>query len=208
MTSSALEVLTSTQQIIRSEQPGMASSPDLMSFDEPPSEQAAPKRKTEDVEPVSDVPEEHIIPKLQKQDDTEEEFHLSFSEFEVLYKMGIITREQMRKGKVHSRDLQRIQKALDEYYADQSDEPEMSHDLTAEGMPAAIDCGLKRVDSKRYKRDYVINRSSPKPNRKKWEVQEPWMTPVAGEVIKATPAGVREQVSLDETEEEVSILVQ
>lgn len=47
-----------------------------------------------------------------------------------------------------------------------------------------IDCGLKRVDSKRYKRDFIVN-NTPKMQRKKWEVKLP--SPTGTEIVKSTP---------------------
>ena len=109
-----------------------------------------------------------------------------------------------------------------EYLRNEPDiEPEMdeSHDLVVDDMPTSIDCGLKRVDSKRYKRDYNINREAPKSAPRKWEVKlAPGLqkAPAIGqdsiqeaEVVKSTPAGTREVAhdKINEAEQQVYITV-
>ena len=143
---------------------------------------------------------EHIIPRVAEPEDQEEEINLSFAEFEKLYKNGLITREQMRKGKMKHKKLIQLRKALEEL-EDETDDTFDTHDLNSEAA-GAIDCGLKRVDSKRYRRDYVINRS-PSAQKKRWEVTEPSQVITPAEVIKSTPAGMREPVVLDDTQDEV-----
>ena len=126
---------------------------------------------------------------------------LTYQEFEKLYKMGKINRHQLRTGKVGHQELLMLKEILDnEDLADKRTSP-LSHDLVVpEDGQVSIDCGLKRVDSKRYKRDYVINRS-PKLSRKKWDVTEP--SPEGTSIVKGTPAGKRENA--DELEDEVSL---
>ena len=131
--------------------------------------------------------------------DEEEELHLSFAEFERLYKEGYITREQIRTGRVRRRELDVIKSVLtsDSW---RSSKPEVSEESVDE-EDMFVNCGLKRVDSKRYKRDYVINRS-PQVARRQWDVSTN-NRQVSSEVVKATPAGERERISLDEAEDQV-----
>ena len=183
VTSSALEVLVSAEDVIRSESGSFAS---------PRHGWAQPEQ------------EEFILPKPQRPmedtSDEEEELHLSFPEFERLYKEGYITREQIRTGRVRKRDLETIKSVLASESWSSSKSGASEDSLDEDEM--LLDCGLKRVDSKRYKRDYVVNRS-PQVSRKRWEVQPSSSRPMSSEVVKATPAGERETVSLDQAEDKV-----
>ena len=189
VTSSALEVLVSAEDVIQSEH---------SAFYVPEPSGNRPERERE----LEREKDEYIIPKPDKPEDIsdeEEELHLSFSEFERLYKDGYITREQIRTGRVRKRDLETIKAVLaaDSLLGSTSETTDVSMD--EEEM--LLNCGLKRVDSKRYKRDYVINRS-PQVPRRHWDVSTN-RNRVAGEVVKATPAGERERILLDEAEDEV-----
>ena len=68
--------------------------------------------------------------------------------------------------------------------------------VTAE-FPAVLDCGLKRVDSKRYGKDFVVNHATPQVRRRVWKVTTSASTDA--DVIKATPAGEKEVASSDAT---------
>lgn len=133
---------------------------------------------------------EEILDKTEDKDEVD--LDLSFQDCEKLYRLGMITREQIRRGRVNRSERVKLVQAL------QLDEP-VSPEETEDSD--TINCGLKRIPSKRYRRDYVINRS-PVAQRRKWQVQE--LSP-STEVVKATPAGYREQVSLDSMEDEVSL---
>ena len=181
VTSSALEVLVSAEDVIQSEHSAFS----------------VPEPSTNRSEREMD---EYIIPKPERTSeeisDEEEELHLSFSAFERLYKDGYITREQIRTGRVRKRDLETIKAVLaaDNWSGSKSETSEDEEEML-------VNCGLKRIDSKRYKRDYVVNRS-PQVPRKHWEVSTN-RSQVAGDVVKATPAGERERILLDEAEDQV-----
>ena len=184
VTSSALEVLVSAEDVIQSEH---------SAFYVPEPSRNRPEREMD----------EYIIPKPERTpeeiSDEEEELHLSFAAFERLYKDGYITREQIRTGRVRKRDLETIKAVLaaDNWSGSKSETPDASVDEDE----MLVNCGLKRVDSKRYKRDYVVNRS-PQVPRRHWEVSTN-RSQVTGDVVKATPAGERERILLDEAEDQV-----
>ena len=186
VTSSALEVLISAEDVIQSEH---------SAFSVPEPSRNRSEREMD----------EYIIPKPERTSeeisDEEEELHLSFSAFERLYKDGYITREQIRTGRVRKRDLETIKAVLaaDNWSGSKSE----TSDASADEEEMLVNCGLKRVDSKRYKRDYVVNRS-PQVPRKHWEVSTT-RHQVAGDVVKATPAGERERILLDEAEDQVGL---
>ena len=145
-----------------------------------------------------------VLTKQQKQElDEEVEINLSFSEFEKLYAAGKITREQMKTGMIHRRDKKMIEDHLrhEEQYGRQNNlGVTSSHDLRVEDDDLKVfDCGLKRVDSKRYNRDYVVvrdgSKASPQPvRRKSWVVQTSPTTSQGAELVRSTPAGQREDV--------------
>lgn len=184
VTSTALEVLTTSDTL-------MKATKDL------PSEE----NQTELEESTKETRESLVIEKEELDMDREEELHLSYADFELLYKHGNITKEQLKSGKVKRREGEIILKTLQELKKHSlEEEVNKQHELTVEDSPT-IDCGLKRIPSKRYKRDYVINRS-PTPVRRKWEVNQP-TTPKTGDLVKGTVVGTGEEV-LDATEESVS----
>ena len=131
---------------------------------------------------------------LEVKETDEVELNLTFQEYEKLFRLGAVTRETIRKGKVQRKDLPKIREALAK--------EEVISPVEQEDEIKIIDCGFKRIPSKKYKRDYIINRSSPQPQKRKWDVQ-PMSPPPTGPVVKATPAGWREQASLDDLEDEV-----
>jgi hypothetical protein len=139
---------------------------------------------------------------------------MTFTQIDKLYSAGKITKEQISVGKVPESvygDCMEYLRNLTDY----EQEVDKSHDVIVDDWPTSIDCGLKRVDSKRYKRDYVINKDKPKSPPKKWEVkllprlQSPppsgKMTSSEVEIVKSTPAGTREVAhdKITEAEEQV-----
>ena len=190
VTSSALEVLISAEDAIQSER-SIYNQSELSNLSAP-----EPSRKRTEAQM-----DELIVPKPTSLDisDEEEELHLSFTDFERLYKDGYITREQIRTGRVRRKDLDMIKSVLAS--ESWSSSKTGSSDASTDEEDVLLNCGLKRVDSKRYKRDYVVNRS-PQVARKHWEVSTS-RKQVSGEVVKATPAGERETISLDEAEDQV-----
>ena len=130
--------------------------------------------------------------------DEEVDINLSYDEFSKLYEAGLVTREQLRRGKVKRKHLEKVKDFMDRENGVVREPSDRTHDLTVGGdLPTSIDCGLKKVDSKRYKRDYVVMRDEPHPQRK-WEVQ---MSPLAHgtEIVKSDTKPV------NDTEEEVCI---
>ena len=144
--------------------------------------------------------QEFIIPRHDDEitEDDEEEIHLSFAEFERLYKDGYITREQIRTGRVHKRDLQTIKAVL----ASDTWSSYSKSGTSEDEDDTFVNCGPKTVDSQRYNRDYVVNRS-PESTRRRWKVERTRQSREAAEAVKATPAGQRERISLDEAEDQV-----
>ena len=149
------------------------------------------------------VDDSHITVTKRKSDNNgnnganeEVELRLTFDEFEKLYEAGKISRAQIRSGKVSRSQLMDIQRWLEDHRP-HGFELEPEHSVDANGLPVSIDCGLKRVDSKRYKRDYVIG--AKKPAEKKWDVKT--KQNVAPEIVKPmSPTG-----RLNQTEEDVCI---
>ncbi len=189
VTSTALEVLATAEDVAQAER--------TMLNLQQKEESAGVKRKGEEIV---------INPRSESNQPENEdgvELNLSFGECEALLNLGKLTNEQIRTGRVTRRDWVKIQQTLkSEGICKTLDIPERAHILMLDDdLPMTLDCGLKRVDSKRYKRDYVINRS-PRMHRKTWDVTS--QSPLAAEIIKATPAGEREVVVLDDTEENVS----
>ena len=184
VTSSALEVLVSAEDVIQSERSiSNLTVPDTSRTEKQRDELIIPKP----------------VPLEEPMSNEEEELHLSFAEFERLYKDGYITREQIRTGRVRKKDLDMIKSVLaSESWSNSKTD---TSDASVDEEDVLLNCGLKRVDSKRYKRDYVVNRS-PQVPRKHWDVSTN-RKQVSGEVVKATPAGERETISLDEAEDQV-----
>lgn len=184
VTSNALELLTSADEVVQSEYQSQG-------MDHQPMEIILTKDDEET--------------KMAEEDD-EVEVHFTYKEFEKLLNAGKITTSQMRSGRVKKQELKAIQEFLDQDNTS-IDQPNENHDLTVDEMyQANIDCGLKRVDSKRYKRDYVIIRNSPQVSRKHWEVRS--SSTSSAPVVSATPAGRRvdphSEMDLHQTEEQVN----
>ena len=124
------------------------------------------KRKSELLSPSSSTASE---------EEEEVQVRFTYTQFETLYEAGLVSKHQMRQGRVKKRDLAR----LEEYLAAErklraQQHQDVSHDLLlVDDLPSSIDCGLKKVDSKRYKRDYVVNKNGKKAGDSKWEVQYP-----------------------------------
>ena len=142
--------------------------------------------------------------------EVEVELDLTFEQYDLLYSAGLITHEQIRKGSVKRRDYDAIERFLAD---EQRIEEEIARKVAAQQghaldtsdvivtpeFPAVLDCGLKRVDSKRYGKDFIVNRGTPQAKRRQWRVKT---SSVEGtEVIKATPAGERELVHSEDTRE-------
>ena len=96
------------------------------------------------------------LSKVELEDSDEEvDVHFSYEEYDLLYRAGRITKDQIRKGKLKRKELLRIKAFLREpgnstfYPAEEKDSRRRSHDIVVEDSPTTIDCGLKRVDSKR-----------------------------------------------------------
>ena len=86
--------------------------------------------------------------------DPEEEVDVNFTyeEYDILYKERKITTDHIRKGKIKRKDLPKIHDFLQRYKEGLIPETaktvkRQSYELT--DFPTMIDCGLKRVDSKR-----------------------------------------------------------
>ena len=203
VTSSALEVLTSSDTLMKAVST-------LEKEENGHQEQSPPIQKsaTSNGEVLKEAKSKTLLitKHVQEEDtDQEEELHLCYADFELLFQNGAISKEQLKSGKVKRRDGQRILKTLQDLKKIAMEEDlEKSQNLSLETSPTSIDCGLKRVPSKRYKRDYIVNRS-PKPQKKMWNVNTG--SPKAADVVKSSPAGEREQAILNDTEESVSIII-
>ena len=131
-----------------------------------------------------------------------EEVHLTFQQFEKLYKSGLVTRADLKTRRVV------LTKQILAILEDMEEIPDITdHDLMLDGgSPGVMDCGLKRVDSKRYKRDFVINNPGKKPPAKKWEVRTP--SPLARPGLATVAPSLGRSGSMEEelmdTEDQVS----
>ena len=194
VTNTTLEVLTSTNALLQ------ADVPNLNLSNPPPLSQDLSDQSVD----TSSASLLITKPSSGPEDDEQvEDLHLVFADFELLYQHGKVTKEQLKSGKVSRKDGQRLLADLQALKRNSVTESmERSHELSADNLTTSIDCGLKRVPSKRYKRDYVINRS-PQVSRKKWDVKSP--SPVGTEIVQATPAGAHEQDLLNDAEESVSL---
>ena len=87
--------------------------------------------------------------------DEEVDVNFTYEEYDLLYRAGRISKDQIRKGKLKRKELLRIQAFLREpgnstfYPAEGRAQAQRSHDLVVDDGHTTIDCGLKRVDSKR-----------------------------------------------------------
>ena len=142
-------------------------------------------------------------PVSRSEQDEDVELHLSYPEFERLFEAGLMSKLQLSKGMVKRSELARIHQFL------QGDSQPMSPAARAlasstltvtDDQPKSVDCGLKRVDSKRYKRDYVINRDAANGRRTKWQVRTP--SAEGTEIIRSTSSEPPEG-ALSDAEEQV-----
>ena len=180
ITSAAINLLQSTSDIIESNK-----------------EPQGLKRKSELISIPSSVDKEQELVELK----------LTFLEFEKLYSVGKITREQMRSGMVPRSVYEMCMNYLSAE-ADFTKQTEKSHDLVLHDLPSSVDCGLKRVDSKRYKRDYIINKEKMSIRQKVLDKRQTSGFG-ASDIIKSTPAGVREDPheKISEAQEQVLIVL-
>jgi len=94
-----------------------------------------------------------------KSEDELFDLELTYQQFQALYDAGIISSSQLSMGQVARSELQRILDFLQLTESEatlQNNSTQPPHHLEAQ---LTVDCGLKRVDSSRYRRDYVINRN-------------------------------------------------
>ena len=177
ITSATINLLQSTSDIIESNK-----------------ESQGLKRKSEliSVAPVVDKAEELV------------ELKLTFLEFEKLYNIGKITRQQMRSGMVP----RSVYNACMQYLraeADFKEQSEKSHELVLNDLPASVDCGLKRIDSKRYKRDYIINKDKSSNQPKSSDMRRG--SGSGSDNVKSTPAELREDPREKITEAREQVLL-
>jgi hypothetical protein len=100
------------------------------------------------------------------------DLEVTYHQFQALYDAGLVSSAQMNMGQVRRQDLAKIMNFLESAAASSlPDDDELGPLLAADRTDSAadgsrhvvdpkfsVDCGLKRVDSSRYRRDYVINR--------------------------------------------------
>jgi hypothetical protein len=94
-------------------------------------------------------------------DDDLIDLELTFHQYNALYEAGIISTIEMSTGRVKRTDLDAINAFLKEIEElDSRDKSADDHNVAISDNEylLTVDCGLKRVDSKRYRRDYVVNR--------------------------------------------------
>ena len=137
-------------------------------------------------------------------DDDEVELHLSYVEFEQLFEAGIVSKLQLSRGRVKRSELARIHQFMHEEEVNPAGSPDSHHSLTAtlDDHPRSVDCGLKRVDSKRYKRDYVINRDASKSSHAKWQVRTP--SAEGTDVVRSSSSEPQEGALSDAEEQVIS----
>ena len=133
----------------------------------------------------------------------------------MLHRAGLISHEQIRKGralKSEAQDMtsflaseQRMEAQIAQQVANEQNLQTRDDVIVLAEFAAVLDCGLKRVDSKRYGKDFVVNRATPQERRRVWKV----MTSQSGEgeVIKATPAGEKEVASSDITKQVLKLFL-
>ena len=150
------------------------------------------KRKSEVLSPVLGMLAPSPVPSIDP-----EMPELSYPDFERLYKAGRITRDQLSRGQLPLDVIEEIQLGKLSYDdADSSSAVEKSHDLDiVDAKPGVMDCGLKRVDSKRYRRDFIVNRT-PQVQRKKYDVQT--KSEPAEEIIRPEGTGTSHTYTFDE----------
>jgi len=78
------------------------------------------------------------------------DLELTFPQFNALFAAGIISKTEMNMGRVKRSDLAAINEFLSQ--------SQLEIERQEQEVALTVDCGLKRVDSKIYRRDYVINR--------------------------------------------------
>jgi hypothetical protein len=97
-------------------------------------------------------------------DDDMIDLELTFQQYEALYEAGLITTTEMKMGRVKRADLDTINaylKQTDDIGSHKTGHTKAADDkdvIDESDASLTVDCGLKRVDSKRYRRDYVVNR--------------------------------------------------
>ncbi|CAH1789791.1 unnamed protein product [Owenia fusiformis] len=166
VTSTALGVISSTEQKIEAEKDRQMQGTTSKVSPSPKQE----KRKYELESPSEPLP----ISPNKSYDEILNRPQLSFEEFEKQFGGGKV--EPLKVNTSEEMDTLSDMKA---------------HELSMDDLPDKIDCGLKRVDSQRYKRDFHV--SSSKPKQTKWAVKTPSpTTSPRGPLVRATPAAHRE----------------
>ena len=139
-------------------------------------------------------PEIKVVPTAE--DDVDLNF--TYDQYDLLYRAGLITHEQIRKGTVKRNEYRKIERFLNEDRdaIERLQAEAGSHDviITSE-FPTVLDCGLKRVDSKRYSKDFVVNRATPQMQRRVWKVKS--VSAEGTEIIKGAVAGEKESIPDD-----------
>ena len=141
--------------------------------------------------------------------DLEIDLNFTYEQYDMLHRAGLISHEQIRNGRALWSEAQRMTSFMaTEQRMEAEIAQQVAHEqnlktrddviVTAE-FPAVLDCGLKRVDSKRYGKDFVVNRATPQVRRRVWKVTT--SQSADGEVVKATPAGEKEVASSDITKQ-------
>ncbi|CAD5122271.1 DgyrCDS10714 [Dimorphilus gyrociliatus] len=110
----------------------------------------------------------HFIEEEDIEDFTEKvELYLPFDDYETLYIYKLIDRTILRQAFITERQMASVKKvlialpSLKEKLA-MEDKTILLPDISEMDGNLVLNCGLKRVNSKRYKRDYNINRSGQK----------------------------------------------
>ena len=176
VTSSAMDVLSSANQRLRTDHDSSSDSKTVILTRSPPS----------------------------GSDDDEVELHLSYVEFEQLFEAGIVSKLQLSRGRVKRSELARIHQFMHEEEVNPAGSPDSHHSLTTsmDDHLRSVDCGLKRVDSKRYKRDYVINRDVSKSSHAKWQVRTP--SAEGTDVVRSSSSEPQEGALSDAEEQVIS----
>ena len=91
------------------------------------------------------------------EDDDLVDLELTFQQFNALFEAGIISTTEKNMSRVKRADLNAIKEFLDRALPDNESQGVPSGGEHKE-YSLTVDCGLKRVDSKRYRKDYFINR--------------------------------------------------
>jgi hypothetical protein len=113
-------------------------------------------------EPVPRIPSSPRVTYLSdspRYDPTEDDLvdlELTFQQFNALFEAGIISTTEKNMSRVKRSDLSAINEFLNRSLPENESQevPFGEH----KEFSLTVDCGLKRVDSKRYRKDYFINR--------------------------------------------------